>query len=151
MAWLHGAPQPPKLFNRLYPLIIVLFESWPTLLLEGWKFNQCLTISKSLILIKLLLLSQVNSCLNVKSKNSILPISTIACHFNREVANHGYNLRNRSTGSSVVPVELLSTYARRSIQHRATKLWAEIPMDVRNLGFFGAFKRQYKKHLLNSP
>ena len=85
-----------------------------------------------------------------KSKKSLLPISTIARHFNREVANHGYNLRNRSTGSSIVPVDLLSTYARKSIQHRETRLWAEIPTDVRNLDFFGAFKQQYKKYLLNS-
>ena len=84
-----------------------------------------------------------------KSKNSLLPISTIASHFTREVANHGYNLRNRNTGLSIVPVEFLSTYAQKSIQHRAVKLWSEIPNVVRNLDFFGPFKRQYKKHLLS--
>ena len=53
------------------------------------------------------------------------------------------------TDSSIVP-ELLSTHTQKSIQHRAAKLWAEIPNVVRNKEFFGAFKRQHKKHLLST-
>ena len=83
-----------------------------------------------------------------KSKNALLPISTIASHFSRELVNHGYNLRIRNTGASIIPVELLSVYAQKSIQHKTAEIWDKIPVSIRDLEFFGAFKRQYKKHLL---
>ena len=83
-----------------------------------------------------------------KSKNALLPIATIASHFSREVINHGHSLRTRNTGASIVPVELLSKYAQKSIQHRTAGIWDEIPGPIRNSEFFGSFKRQFKKHLL---
>ena len=84
-----------------------------------------------------------------KSKNNLLPMSTIASHFSREEgSNHDYNMRIRNAGTSIVPVELLSTYAQKSIQHKAAKIWGDIPASIRGLEFFGTFKRQYKKHLL---
>ena len=82
-----------------------------------------------------------------KSKKSLLPLSTIASHFTREVSGQRHSVRNRNAGPSVVPFELLSTYAQKSIQHRTAKLWDEIPITVRNLEFFGSFKQQYKNHL----
>ena len=83
-----------------------------------------------------------------KSKNALLPNSTIASHFSRELVNHGYNLRIRNTGASIIPVELLSVYAQKSIQHKTAEIWGKIPASIRDLEFFSAFKRQYKKHLL---
>ena len=85
-----------------------------------------------------------------KSKNALLPISTIASHFTREVVSHVHGLRPRNTGVSIVPAELLSMYAQKSIQHKSAKIWDEIPETIRDAEFFGAFKRQYKKHLLST-
>ena len=85
-----------------------------------------------------------------KSKNALLPLSNIASHFTREVTNHGLGLRNRNNAVSVVPVDLLSSYEQKSIQHRAGKIWDEIPECVKDSEFFGSFKRKYKKHLLGT-
>ena len=84
-----------------------------------------------------------------KSKNALLPISTIASHFSRETS-HRPGLRIYNTGASIVPFELLSVYAKKSIQHKSAGIWDNIPISIRNLEFFGAFKRQYKKHLLST-
>ena len=88
-----------------------------------------------------------NLFLNLKMPSSRIPISTIASHFSRE-SSHRPGRRCRNTGPSIVPVELLSTYAQKSIQHKSAGIWDDIPASVRDLEFFGAFKRQYKKHLL---
>ena len=82
-----------------------------------------------------------------KSKNALLPISTIASHFSREIS-HRPRRRIHNTGASIVPVVLLSVYAQKSIQHKSAGIWDDIPVSIRDLEFFGAFKRQYKKHLL---
>ena len=82
-----------------------------------------------------------------KSKNALLPISTIASHFSREIS-HRPRRRVCNTGTSIAPVELLSSYAQKSIQHRTAGIWDEIPGPIRNSEFFGSFKRQFKKHLL---
>ena len=84
-----------------------------------------------------------------KSKNDLIPISTIAKHFNRTMPNqHHYNLRSRENQSSVVPIVLRSEHAQKSIQIQESDLWNDIPAEIRSNESLKGFKNQYKKFLL---
>ena len=82
-----------------------------------------------------------------KSKNGLLPINTIANHFERPRAVHNHNLRNR-TNNLVTPFVLLSTFKQKSIHNRGLNLWNDIPEDIRCSESFNIFKIHYKSHLL---
>ena len=82
-----------------------------------------------------------------KSKNGILPIITIANHFERQRAEHNHNLRNR-TNSLITPFVLLSTFKQKSIHNRGLNLWNDIPESIRFSESFNIFKKDYKSHLL---
>ena len=88
-----------------------------------------------------------------KSKNDLLPLQTIATHFTRSaVSNHSHftrhRLRNNNVQLSVVPYELLSSFAQKSIQHKAYNIWSNIPLDIRQAESFNIFKCLFKRHLL---
>ena len=86
-----------------------------------------------------------------KSKNDLLPLQTIATHFTQNAApNHGHYTRPRQGNAqiSVVPYELLSTFAQKSIQHKAYNIWSEIPLDIRQAESLNVFKYFFKRHLL---
>ena len=88
-----------------------------------------------------------------KSKNDLLPLPTIATHFNQSAApSHDHFTRrrqcNRNAQISVVPYDLLSSFARKSIQHKAFNLWSDIPLDIRQAESFNIFKCFFKRHLL---
>ena len=78
-----------------------------------------------------------------KSKNDLLPLQTIATHFTQNAApNHGHYTRPRRGNAqiSVVPYELLSTFAQKSIQHKAYNIWSEIPLHIRQAESLNVFK-----------
>ena len=83
-----------------------------------------------------------------KSKHGMLPISTIANHFERSRAVHDHNLRNR-TNNLVTPFVLLSTFKQKSIHNRGLNLWNDISEDIRSSESFNIFKKHYKSHLLH--
>ena len=75
-----------------------------------------------------------------KSKNGMLPISTIANHFERQRAEHNHNLRNR-TNSLITPFVLLSTFKQKSIHNRGLNLWNDIPEAIRSSESFNILKK----------
>ena len=87
-----------------------------------------------------------------KSKNNILPLQTIATHFGRNTQSiHRYSTRNRpSNNLSIVPLNLLSCHARKSIQLKADELWSDIPTDIQHAESFNIFKYLLKNHLIVS-
>jgi len=86
-----------------------------------------------------------------KSKNFLLPIESIATHFNRAASiTHTYNTRSHSRNHlSTAPVVLLSSFAQKSIQHRSPELWRNIPTTIRVAESLNIFKAALKKHLLS--
>ena len=87
-----------------------------------------------------------------KSKKNILPLPTIATHFNQNhPISHGHFTRNRSNRNrSVVPLSLLSIFAQKSIQNKTDRIWSDIPVDIQHAESFNVFKCLFKKHLLNN-
>ena len=85
-----------------------------------------------------------------KTKNNILPISTIATHFGQNhCLSHRYFTRNRTVNSaSVAPRRLMSCFAQKSIQLKANEIWTNIPTEIRNAESFNVFKHLLKKHLI---
>ena len=81
-----------------------------------------------------------------KSRNSILPISTIANHFERTNANHNYNLRNR-TNQYVTPLELLSSFKKKSLHIRGAHLWNNVPESIKSSDSFSIFLKCFKSFL----
>ena len=86
-----------------------------------------------------------------KNKNGLLPISSIAHHFDRPISNSNRTLRLRSH-PTVAPYNLLSSFAKKSIQVRASQIWQDIPPTIQNYPLFSTFKRIYKHYLIeNDP
>ena len=84
-----------------------------------------------------------------KLKNSLLPIDTIARHFDVTNTTSRPVRLSRNYVISLVPAELRSQYARKSIQFRQTTLWQEIPADIQNCSSLSSFKCFLKEHLLS--
>ena len=82
-----------------------------------------------------------------KSKNGLLPISSIAQHFNRPMP--ALNRPSRSTRNSSIPLELRSEFAKKSIQVRQQSFWNDIPLQIRQSENINIFKRHLKKHIIN--
>ena len=86
-----------------------------------------------------------------KDKNCLLPISSIAHHFDRPIPNSNRTLRLRSR-PTVAPYDLLSNYAKKSIQVRSSQIWERIPSSIRAYSPFNSFKRNFKYYLIqNEP
>ena len=84
-----------------------------------------------------------------KSKNDLLPITTIAKHFTRAAPNPLlYNFRNRINQTAVVPTVLLSEHAKRSIQIGGNDFWNDLPIEIKTNESLNGFKKQFKKYLL---
>ena len=102
--------------------------------------------------LKLLDVSQIFSLETAKfmykSKHDLLPISTIANHFERRDAAHSHNLRIRANRLLVVPFELLSSFKQKSIHKRGLNLWNNIPGLIRSSESFNIFKKHFKVDLL---
>ena len=81
-----------------------------------------------------------------KSINGLLPLSSIASHFELEAPiMHNYNTRQRNSRSNII--DFSSSYGKKSIQFRKTQALNAIPAEIRNLRSLNAFKKHYKKHL----
>ena len=94
-------------------------------------------------------LKLANLFLNQKMVFYLLPISTIAKHFNRTSPNlQHYGFRSRINQLSVVPIVLLSECAKKSIQIQENVLWDDIPAEIRSSESLKGFKNQYKKFLI---
>lgn len=86
-----------------------------------------------------------------KLKNNLIPSRVINSLFTTNINNqirYSLRLRSRAHTLSVVPHELLSLNAQKSLKNRADDLWNAIPSDIRNTDSLAAFKRQYKLFLL---
>ena len=86
-----------------------------------------------------------------KDKNGLLPISSIAHHFDRPISNSNRTLRLRSH-TTVFPYNLLSNSAKKSIQVRSSQIWEHIPSSIRVYPLFSTFKMNFKYYLIqNEP
>ncbi len=85
-----------------------------------------------------------------KDKNDLLPISTIAHHFDRTPTINRPIRQTRTTHPTVAPYELLSEHAKKSVQIRTMRFWNDIPPLVKSCPSFSSFKRQYKEFILHS-
>ena len=83
-----------------------------------------------------------------KVKHGLLPIETIARHFDVANTNSRPVRLSRNQVISLVPFELRSQYARRSIQLREGSLWQEIPAEIRNCESFNCFKNLLKEYYI---
>ena len=81
-----------------------------------------------------------------KSRNGLLPISTIAKYFVRGGIVHNHDLRNSSL--HIIPLILLSSYKRRSVHIRGVDLWNNIPESLKSSNSFNIFKKDFKLHIL---
>ena len=82
-----------------------------------------------------------------KDRNNLLPISTIAHHFDRSLPAIRPIRATQTACPNIVPYELLSEHAKKSIQMRATQIWNGIPTVIKSCPYFSSFKRLYKKFL----
>ena len=86
-----------------------------------------------------------------KYKHELIPSDIIASHFSRSHSTQTiprYSLRSQTNDRSVVPFELLSSFAQKSIQNRMSVVWNVIPTEIHNCESFSCFKAQYKNYLL---
>ena len=65
-----------------------------------------------------------------KGKNNLLPISNIAHHFDRFSSSNRPIRQTQISNPNVVPYDLLSEYAKKSIQLRANQVWNDIPSSI---------------------
>ena len=82
-----------------------------------------------------------------KKKNNLLPLSTIAHHFDRPVTSSNRPQR-RPNSILFIPIELCSEFAKKSIQIRQIEIWDDIPNAIRNSETLNAFKKLLKHHLI---
>ena len=87
-----------------------------------------------------------------KFKNGTLPLQTIATHFRRNSTplEHRYFTRNRFDNTPSIPINLMSTYAQKSIQMKADRIWLDIPSDLRQAESFNIFKYYLKIHFIST-
>ena len=83
-----------------------------------------------------------------KTKNNMLPISTIANHFERRAVMHHHNLRDHANRFFITPFVLLSSFKQKSLHYRGQHLWNSIAELIRLSESFCIFKKCYKAHLL---
>ena len=81
-----------------------------------------------------------------KSKNDMLPISTIANHFERIRAAHSHNLH--TANHLVTPFVLLSSFKKKSIHYRGMEMWDDIPESIKLSDSFNIFKKTFTTHIL---
>ena len=83
-----------------------------------------------------------------KKQNRLLPDEDIASHFELRNSNaaHQYNLRNRKV--HLPTISLNSGRGEKSIQFRGSKLWNEIPDEIRCSESFNVFKKYLKEFLI---
>ena len=86
-----------------------------------------------------------------KSKNQLLPISTLANHFERTNAVHQHNLRPRTNRLLITPFVLLSSFKKKSIHNRGMNMWDNIPEPLKLSTSFNIFKKCFKTFLLQEP
>ena len=85
-----------------------------------------------------------------KDKNNLLPISTIAHHFERTSSINRPIRQTQTSHISVAPYELLSVHAKKSIQVKTTYFWNDIPPSIKSCPYFSSFKRLYKEFLIHN-
>ena len=86
-----------------------------------------------------------------KSHNDLLPTENIANHF--EVRNSNVlGLRDRETiNHKIINLNTInhkSSHGEKSLQYRGTKVWSDIPEDIRNSNSLKVFNKHYKAHLI---
>ena len=84
-----------------------------------------------------------------KSVNNLLPVKIgnfFPTSADQEI-HHSYGLRSRST---IQPPRFSfnSTTGRKSIQYTGSKIWEDLPANIKNSETFIIFKKSFKKYLL---
>ena len=79
-----------------------------------------------------------------KSKSGLLPINEIAKYFERQSATHYHNLRHSDNRLLVIPLELLSSFKRKSLHYRGIDLWNSYPESLKMSNSFKIFKKDFK-------
>ena len=86
-----------------------------------------------------------------KSMNNLLPVQIVKFFPTSadRVINHSYGLRSRN---QIQPPRFAfnSTTGRKSIQYTGSKIWEDLPADIKNSETFMIFKKSYKKYLLEN-
>ena len=88
-----------------------------------------------------------------KAKNDILPLKSIATHFNRTPnTTHGHFTRSTRAHNLLpnVPIHFLSSYAQKSLQLKSEQIWSTFPLDIKQAESFSIFKIRLKNYLLNN-
>ena len=82
-----------------------------------------------------------------KMRNGLLPVNTIADHFEqRPPPIHSYNLRERR--NELPNIIYRTEFGDKSIHVTSCRIWNAIPDEIKQIESPSAFKKQYKKHLL---
>ena len=87
---------------------------------------------------------------NFEYKHQNFASIQICNHFeNSSQISHNYGLRSRSRND---PPRFLSRTktGEKSLQFRKTQIWNEIPTEIKSCEFFNAFKKAYKKILIEN-
>ena len=83
-----------------------------------------------------------------KHQKELLP-TQICNHFAPQEINHSYGLRSRSRNDSSRFFSKTKT-GEKSLQFVKSQKWNDIPPEVKNCEFFNAFKKNYKKFLIET-
>ena len=145
IAWGNAAP------SNLYPLIVLMNKVVrimcfaPLGRVDIQPMYDCLEI---LDVQKIFSLETAK--LVYKSKNNLLPISTIAKHFEVSTsAEHQHQLRSHRS-YQLPPIVFNSMMAKKSLQFREVELWNGIPEEIKTSENLSIFKKRYKSFLLSS-
>ena len=86
-----------------------------------------------------------------KSMNNLLPVQIVKFFPTSadRVIHHSYGLK--SCNQIQAPrFSFNSTTGRKSIQYTGSKIWEDLPADIKNSETFMIFKKSYKKHVLEN-
>ena len=83
-----------------------------------------------------------------KHQKELLP-TQICNHFAPQEIHHSYGLRSRSRNDPARFFSKTKT-GEKSLQFVKTQKWNDIPPEVKNCEFFNAFKKNYKKFLIET-
>ena len=87
-----------------------------------------------------------------KEKNMMLPVA-IGNYFDidRCAEQHSHFTRNHTSTLNGAPrIKCRSKTGEKSVQFVGSKLWFDLPLELRSCESLNSFKYQYKNYLLNS-
>ncbi len=85
-----------------------------------------------------------------KDINNLLPLSTIAKHFDRTPSINRPIRQTQTSHQTVAPYELLTEHAKRSLQVKTAQIWNDIPLSIKSSPSISSFKRQFKEFIIHN-